>query len=191
MLNPAPSPTAIEGEILAKLLVAASATLESDLATAKACIQRASALLPGCREGDMQRARGKAVVQGGLAPWREKRVAAYVEANIGSRIRAAELAHVAHLSPAHFSRCFRRSFGESPLSYITKRRVRRSQALMQGSGAPLSQIALECGLSDQSHFSRVFHKVVGVTPSLWRQQVALEAPQRSFKAPVSSSECLP
>lgn len=188
MLSPAPSPTAVDGEMLAKLLVAASATLDSDLATAKACIQRASDLLRDCREGDTLQVRGAPAVKGGLAPWQEKRVAAHVEANIGSSMRASDLARVARLSFAHFSRSFRRSFGESPLSYITKRRVCHSQALMLSSGAPLSQIALECGLSDQSHLTRVFRKVVGVTPGLWRQQFALEAPS---KEPVSSSECLP
>ena len=191
MLNPAPSPTTIDGEMLAKLLVAASATSDSNLSVAKACIQRASDLLRACRERDTQQPRGTGAVPGRLASWQEKRVAAYVEAHIGSSIRARDLAQVAHLSLAHFSRTFRRSFGESPLSYITKRRVCRSQALMQSSRTPLTQIALECGLSDQSHFNRVFRRVVGMTPGLWRQQFALEAPQRSSKAPVSSSECLP
>jgi AraC family transcriptional regulator len=175
VLNLAPSPTAVDGETLAKLLVAASATLDSDLVAAKACIQQATDLL----QARMQQARGTPVIQGGLAAWQRKRVAAYVEAHMASNIRANDLAQVAHVSLGHFFRTFRLTFGEPPLSYVAKRRVCRSQSLMLSSDAPLAQIALECGLSDQPHFTRVFRKIVGVTPGLWRRQFGNEAPQTS------------
>ena len=179
MLTIAPSRTAIDGETLAKLLLAASATLDSDLVAAKACIQRASDLLRDCHEAGTQQARATPVIKGGLALWQQKRIAAHVEANIASNIRAHDLAQVVRLSVGHFFRTFRQSFGEPPQSYIAKRRVCRSQALMLSSGAPLAQIALECGLSDQPHFTRVFRRIVGVTPGLWRRQFGNEAQQRS------------
>lgn len=179
MLNLAPSSTAVDGETLAKLLVAASASLDSDLVAAKACIQQAADLLRECREAGTQQARGTPVIPGGLAPWQQKRVAAYVEAHMASNIRAHDLAQVARLSLGHFFRTFRQSFGDPPLAYIAKRRIGRSQALMLSSNAPLAQIALECGLSDQPHFTRVFRKIVGVTPGLWRRQFGNEAPQRA------------
>jgi AraC family transcriptional regulator len=178
MYNPAPAPTTIDGETLANLLVAASAAWDSDPVTAKTFIQQASALLRGFREADTRQVRDTPV-QGGLVSWQQKRVAAYVEDNISSNIRAAELAGVARLSVGHFFRAFRQSFGEPPLAYIAKRRVCRSQTLMLSSSAPLSQIALDCGLSDQPHFTRVFRKLVGVTPGLWRRQFANEAPHRA------------
>jgi AraC-like DNA-binding protein len=168
--NTAPSSTAIDGETLADLLVAASTMLGSDLVTAKACIQRASDLLRGYRDTDTRRVHGTAVVPGGLAPWLEKRLAAYVETNLSSNIRVSDLAQIARLSLGHFFRAFRQSFGEPPLMYISKRRVCRAQALMLSSRAPLSQIALDCGLNDQPHFTRVFHRIVGVTPARWRRQ---------------------
>jgi AraC family transcriptional regulator len=160
----------LDSEMLSKLLVAASATLDTDVVAAKACLQQAADLLHGCRAPAGPRVPGSSVVQGGLAPWQKKRVTAYVEANMSSSIRAGDLAEVAHLSIGHFFRAFRQSFGEPPLVYVARQRVRRSQALMRNSQAPLSQIALECGMSDQPHFTRVFRRIVGVNPGAWRRQ---------------------
>jgi AraC-like DNA-binding protein len=156
-----------------------------------ACIQRASDLLRSCRAADTPQIHGTAVFQGGLAPWLEKQVAAYVEANIGSNIRADDLAQIGRLSLGHFFRAFRRSFGEPPLMYISKRRVCRAQTLMLSSRAPLSQIALECGLCDQPHFTRVFRKIVGVTPARWRRQFTQETPRWVVTTHVAAMESLP
>ncbi len=84
-------------------------------------------------------------------------------------IRSSELATLVRLSPAHFSRAFRNSFGCSPLEYVTRRRMERAQGLMLSTDTPLSQIALDCGLADQAHFSRLFRRVVGETPRAWRR----------------------
>jgi len=73
------------------------------------------------------------------------------------------------LSPCHFSRVFRDSFGCSPLEYVTRRRMEHAQGLMLSTDAPLSQIALDCGLADQAHFSRLFRRFVGETPRSWRR----------------------
>jgi AraC-like DNA-binding protein len=55
---------------------------------------------------------------------------------------------------------------------VTSRRGIRAQELLIRSREPLAQIALRCGLSDQSHFTRVFRRLVGVTPGAWRRQHA-------------------
>jgi AraC family transcriptional regulator len=108
--------------------------------------------------------------RGGLAPWQMKRVIDYIEANLGSNIRAEDLAGIARLSVSHFSRTFRRSFGETPHSYVMRQRMRRAQDIMLRSEHPLSRIALDCGMCDQAHFSRVFRKLVGTNPWAWRRQ---------------------
>jgi len=109
-------------------------------------------------------------VRGGLAPWRLKRVKDYIEANLGSTIRAADLARIAQQSVSYFSRSFRRSVGYTPHAYVMRQRMRRAQDLMLRTEHPLSCIALECGMGDQAHFSRVFRKLVGTTPWAWRRQ---------------------
>jgi AraC family transcriptional regulator len=108
--------------------------------------------------------------RGGLALWQAKRVIAYVESNISLRLHVADLAGLVQLSISHFSRAFRVSFGQSPLAYVRVRRMRHAQAILLKTRAPLSQVALDCGMSDQAHFTRVFRKVVGISPSVWRRQ---------------------
>ena len=102
--------------------------------------------------------------RGGLAPWQSRRVASYVADNLGTRIRTTDLAEVAQLSASHFTRAFKETFGETPLGYVSRQRMRYAQDLMLRSGECLSQIALTCGHCDQSHFTRVFRRKVGMSP---------------------------
>jgi AraC family transcriptional regulator len=157
---------------LSKLIEAASVSLDGDRETAKSYMLRAAELLR-----DLRQARGAALTafscaRRGLATWQRKRVVAYVEANIGTNIRASDLARIVRLSKGHFFRAFRESFGEPPMAYVVKQRVVLGQELMRKSRAPLSQIALACGMCDQPHFTRLFHRIVGVSPGLWRRQFA-------------------
>jgi AraC family transcriptional regulator len=155
-------------ETLSKLISVAAATLDSDRATARACIERAAELLSVTDEA--RPAPLAAAIRGGLAPWQQKNVAEYVSANIGSTIRVRDLARVARLSVGHFFRAFRESFGEPPFAHIARQRIQRAQSLMLSSRASLSQIAFDCGMCDQAHFTRVFRRIVGINPGVWRRQ---------------------
>jgi len=106
---------------------------------------------------------------GGLAGWRVKRVAAFVEANMDSSIRVGDLARIVLMSTSHFCRAFKQTFGETPLRYVMRQRMRRAQAIMLRSRDSLAKIAVDCGMCDQAHFSRVFRKIVGVNPGAWRR----------------------
>lgn len=128
-------------------------------------LARAAALLRMARAP--QTAAGEP--KGGLAPWQIRKVSAHIESNLDQPLRSGELARLVRLSPAHFSRTFRSSFGCTPLQYVMRRRVQRAQRLMLSSDTPLAQIALDCGLADQAHFSRLFRKVVGMPPRAWRR----------------------
>ena len=162
----------IDIDALSKLLSAASASVDSDTAAAKACIERAEELLHGCRSRTHRLIKDRPAARGGLAPWRKTRITAYVDANLHSQIRASELARIVRLSTGHFFRAFRGSFGEAPLAYIARQRIRRSQELMLSSRGTLAQIAVDCGMFDQPHFTRVFRRIVGLNPSVWRRQFA-------------------
>ena len=87
------------------------------------------------------------------------------------------MARVAGFSKSHFTRLFAKRFGLRAQLYIMRRRVAMAQALMQ-TEAPLSEIALSCGMSDQSHFSKQFRRVVGQSPSVWRRSIGANAPDR-------------
>lgn len=159
-----------DSDTVSELLAAATASLDTDKDAARACIQRAAELLRSSHVHDNKHAQGSPAARGGLARWQKQRLAAYVAANLGSCIRAADLANMVRLSTGHFFRAFRTTFGEPPLAYVTRERVRRCQELMLSSQAPLSAIALDCGMSDQSHLTRVFRRFVGVNPGVWRRQ---------------------
>lgn len=105
---------------------------------------------------------------GALSPALTLRVAAYIEANLHHRCRTAELARVACLSKSHFSRLFTNRFGSRVQLYIMHRRVAMAQTLMR-TDAPLCEIALSCGMTDQSHFSKQFKRIVGQSPAAWRR----------------------
>jgi AraC family transcriptional regulator len=168
-------------EALSKLISVAAATLDSDRATARACIERAAELLSVTDEA--RPAPAAAAIRGGLAAWQQRNVAAYVADHIGSTIRVSELARVARLSVGHFFRAFRESFGEPPFAHITRQRIQRAQSLMLSSRASLSQIAFDCGMCDQPHFTRVFRRIVGINPGVWRRQSSTRANTNVKKSP--------
>jgi AraC family transcriptional regulator len=154
---------------LASLLITAAVTLDTDHRAARSCIQRAAALL-GIDLGQAGGEPARRSCQVGLAPWQAKLIRSYIEDKLTSRIRTTDLTSVVRLSTSHFFRAFRQTFGESPRAYIMQRRIQRAQEVMLTSRLPLSQVALECGMCDQAHLSRVFRRIVGITPNAWRRQ---------------------
>ena len=166
-MNPQKSDGSVTS-VAMNLLAAATATFDSDRDQAKACVQRATQLLRVSleREGHSP---NESSSRGGLAPWQARRVVAYIESNISLSFCVADLAGIVQLSISHFFRAFKETFGQPPLVYVKVRRMRHAQVIMLSTREPLAQIALDCGMSDQAHFSRVFRKVVGISPSLWRR----------------------
>ena len=78
------------------------------------------------------------------------------------------LARVAHVSPAHFSRQFRATFGETPHRYLQRRRVERAMELLRETDLPVTEICFDVGFSSLGTFSRTFREVVGEPPTSYR-----------------------
>ncbi len=153
------------------LIEAASAALDSDRDTARACIARGGAALLKSGANPTEVARGgNGDATGGTGSLAGSSRRFYVADHLGTRIRTTDLAAVAQLSASHFTRAFKETFGETPLGYVSRQRMRYAQDLMLKSGECLSQIALTCGHCDQSHFTRVFRRKVGMSPRAWRRQ---------------------
>jgi AraC-like DNA-binding protein len=78
------------------------------------------------------------------------------------------VAAVAHISPAHFSRCFRSIFGETPHRYLQRRRVERSMFLLRETDRTVTDICFDVGFTSLGTFSRTFRAIIGETPSAYR-----------------------
>ena len=94
----------------------------------------------------------------------------YLHANAHRDVSLAQLAAVSGLSPYHFLRVFTAELGISPHRYLTQLRVWRAARLL-AHGRPISETALTVGFADQSHLTRHFKKIIGVTPGQYAQQV--------------------
>ena len=79
------------------------------------------------------------------------------------------MAQAAHLSKFHFARAFTKAYGETPRTYLTRRRIERAKDLLRSTREPLVQVALRSGFGDQPGFTRTFRRVVGVSPGRWRR----------------------
>src|SRR5919108_3002015 len=77
-------------------------------------------------------------------------------------------AAVAHVSPAHFIRCFRAVFGETPHRYLQRRRVERSMFLLRETERSVTDVCFDVGFTSLGTFSRTFRRIVGETPSAYR-----------------------
>lgn len=88
------------------------------------------------------------------------------------RITVAELAGAAHLSPAHFSREFRKAFGETPYQYLLTRRLERAAALLRTTDWPVARICLAVGIQSQTSFTTSFGRHFGRTPTAYRSAFA-------------------
>jgi AraC family transcriptional regulator len=158
--------------VMAELCTAIRSALDDERGTAEDCLRRASQILEGVRDTD---GATKEQARGGLSPWQVRKVMCHIEAHLDRSIRNEDLAALVSLNPSHFGRAFRNSFGEPPHEYVIRRRVERAQGLMLSTDASLSDIALECGLADQSHLTRLFRRIVGESPRAWRR-ARLSAP---------------
>jgi AraC family transcriptional regulator len=114
--------------------------------------------------GNDVRYRPQQQFRGGLPGGSLRRVRSYIEEHIGERISLDELAREAGVSRFHFARQFRLSTGESPMGYLRRMRIERSKSILQTRDSTIAEVAARLGFSDQSHFTRIFGRLVGVPP---------------------------
>ena len=110
------------------------------------------------------------LARGGLAPWQVKRACEKLESDLGGRIPLEQIAADFDLSVSHFSRAFRVSTGLPPHQWLLRQRVNTAKQLMSVRDLPLSEIAISAGFANQSHFTRVFSSVAGISPAAWRRE---------------------
>jgi AraC family transcriptional regulator len=163
------------------LLEAAVDQLHDQEHLAQGTLLEATSLLrqqiPPPAAGEVPDARGR------LLAWQARKVRDYIDGHITGPVLVADLCALVQRSEAHFSRSFKRTFGESPHSFIVRRRVEMAAQYMLGTNASLSDIALGCGFTDQAHLCKHFRHAVGQTPAAWRRAHSSH-PDENGTAPV-------
>jgi AraC-like DNA-binding protein len=89
-----------------------------------------------------------------------------LEAEYARTVTISELAREAGLSTFHLIRVFRASFGLPPYKYLEQVRIQQARRLIRH-GFPLTHVVHATGFSDQSHLTRYFKRIVGVTPGTY------------------------
>lgn len=107
-------------------------------------------------------------VTGGLSTHHRRRVRDLIGSALESPLSIATLAAAVNLSPHHFARMFKESFGVSPAQYILQARISHAKQLLQGDDT-LASIAAQTGFSQQSHMTMQFRRATGATPAHYRQ----------------------
>jgi AraC-like DNA-binding protein len=91
-----------------------------------------------------------------------------IDARYREPLDVPAIARAAHLSPAHFSREFRRAFGETPHQYLLTRRMERAAALLRTTDRTVADICLTVGLRSVGSFTTTFGRTFGLSPTAYR-----------------------
>jgi AraC family transcriptional regulator len=106
-------------------------------------------------------------------PRHEQRVAELlrrIEADPDEPMTLSRLARDAAMSPYHFLRTFKSVFGVTPYKFVLAQRLRHAAVRLRRTTDPVSVVAYDAGFNDLSTFNRRFHRIMGVTPSVWRSR---------------------
>jgi AraC family transcriptional regulator len=109
-------------------------------------------------------------VVGALALWQQRRATRMICENLDGELNITDLAGECGLSPSHFARAFKRSFGVPAHRFLIQKRIEAAKSLILHTEKTLLDVALECGFTDQSAFNRTFRTLVGTTPGAWRRE---------------------
>jgi len=104
-------------------------------------------------------------------------VSDYIDKHYMANIKLDQLSQITGLSKYHLVRCFTREMGISPYSYLETIRINNAKKLLEKGTTP-SEVAFQCGFSDQSHFTKFFKKMIGLTPKQYMRVFANEPGSR-------------
>jgi AraC family transcriptional regulator len=149
------------------LLDTAARQLQGQEQLARGAIVRATALL---RRQVASVAAGNPLDDGArLLAWQARKVLEYIDHHIAGPVPVADLSALIRRSEAHFSRCFKHTFGKAPHAFVVRRRLQLATQYMLETDTTLGEIASLCGFTDQAHLNKRFREATGQTPAAWRR----------------------
>jgi transcriptional regulator GlxA family with amidase domain len=93
-----------------------------------------------------------------------------MRSDASENLSVVAIAKACKLSTSHFTRAFKASTGVPPHRWLLEMRVESARQLLVQSKTPLAEIAYRCGFADQSHMSRIFGRIMGISPGAWRRE---------------------
>ena len=112
-------------------------------------------------------------IRGGLTALQLRRIKEFVHADVSKDIGISELASLVGLSQFHFIRAFKHSVGLSPYQYVLSERISVAKEMLSKRDLSIADVALAAGFSNASQLNRVFRKLIGVTPTVYRRENGL------------------
>jgi AraC-like DNA-binding protein len=112
----------------------------------------------------------RTVTSSGLAPWQLRRAQEMFRSDLSANLSLNNVAQACKLSVSHFARAFKASTSIPPHQWVMAARIEMARGLLTSSATPLVEVAGMCGFADQSHFSRVFARMMGTSPGAWRRE---------------------
>ncbi len=106
---------------------------------------------------------------GSLSAAQLSHVRAYIEAHLAQDVLLARLAALVNMSVYHFTRVWKQATGLAPHQYVIRCRIERAKQLLMHEALSIGEVAAQVGFFDQSHFSRTFTRIIGLTPKMFLQ----------------------
>ena len=114
-----------------------------------------------------------------------RRARDHIDRHYAAPLDLEALARVAGVSKYHFARCFEAAYGETPIRYLTRRRIERAQDLLRGANLTVTEICMLVGFASLGSFSTRFRQLVGESPTAYRDRWARLGGARSRVATCS------
>lgn len=107
---------------------------------------------------------------GGLPKYKLQQVLEYINAHLDQDIKLTTLSELVGMSQWYFAQMFKQSMAITPYQYVLQQRVIKAKQLLNYQGEKIVDVALACGFANQSHFTKHFHKLTGMTPKAYRDR---------------------
>lgn len=106
-----------------------------------------------------------------LAPWQLKRAQELMFQQMAGVLEVGQIAQELGMPTLYFTKLFKNTVGIPPYGWHLRQRIARSASLLHDQKMTLIEIAIECGFADQSHYTKAFRRLLGITPGKWRKSL--------------------